>query len=645
MAPLLALVVLVLAGGFFWWIYYRREFAVGSRPLLLGARLLTLLGLILLLWNPALPWGSGAATPRFVLLDASASMSAAADGGTTGGTLWDAAVSRAQELAADGYRVLLTGSQVIPTDAAGLSQLTPEGTSSTASEALSVAVEAGAREVVLLSDLRLEDPLAAAALAERGQIRIEVDSLPIAASNVGLARVILPASVEGGESVQGRAEVQGDSPDDSLSLALSVDGSPALTLRVAAPKGGGISAVDFELPSALGAGSHVVELALEGQDAFPGDDRRLRILRVDPEETGVLLVSFVPDWEARFLFPVLAQVTGLPARGYIQVGPERYMALDGGPQGEVDEAGLIRLMARAELVVALGVNASNMTLVERGVRRARRLLLFPDDQAGASLGGFEVGPPVGGEWYVDEPPASPIAGSLGDFPLTGLPPLTRVLPLTDNTEGNALGIRLGGAGRPGSAVALRSDGRRRVAAALARGFWRWAFRDGEPRDRYRRLWSAVGGWMLADEPLAAGPGVRPVDPVLPRGLPMMWQGRGFEGDSVQLTISDAQAAVQTDTLLAIPGAGLFEGPGLAPGRYDFTAVLEADTTGGTFVVEDFTDDMLHRALDPSILSAGGGAGTGPTGGTRPLRTSPLPYLFILATLCGEWIGRRRAGLR
>jgi hypothetical protein len=29
----------------------------------------------------------------------------------------------------------------------------------------------------------------------------------------------------------------------------------------------------------------------------------------------------------------------------------------------------------------------------------------------------------------------------------------------------------------------------------------------------------------------------------------------------------------------------------------------------------------------------------------PLRTRPWPYLLVIALLCGEWIGRRRSGLR
>ena len=388
-----------------------------------------------------------------------------------------------------------------------------------------------------------------------------------------------------------------------------------------------------------------MRVRIEEEDSFGGDDRRARVVVVDPEETGVLLVAFQPDWEARFLFPVLAQATGLPARGYIRIGEDRFLPLNRTDAPAVSAATLGRLMSRAELLVAMGVDESARPLLEGPSARARRLLLFPADPAGAALGGVDVGVPLAGEWYVDEPSPSPIAGALGDFLLGGLPPLTRVLPVVDDGGGDALGIRLGGAGRPEPALVLRQQGRRRTAVALARGFWRWGFRDGEPRERYRRLWSAVGGWMLADEPLAAGPGVRPVDAVLPRGVPTRWQGWGYEGDSVRVTVTDEGGSPAADTLFAVPQGGLFDGPLLPPGRYGFMSVLGADSASGSFVVEEFTGDMLHRPLDPSVLAARGERSEVTRGGTRPLRTSSFPYLLVLIALCGEWIGRRRAGLR
>lgn len=642
-AFLSALLALVAAGGFFWWIYYRREFSVPSRGMLLAARLVSLLGVVLLLWNPAAPWGAERSAPRFVILDGSASMAAS---GPEGVPLWDVAAERAQRLVrGQGYRLLVAGPGVEPTDLDALSTRSPRGGSSTLTGALSVAAEAGARDIVVLTDRRVEDPLASSALARRLGLSVRVDSLPGAAPNVGVARLELPLAVERGEAIEGRVELQGDGAADSSSVTIRVDGVVHQVLRMPAPEGDGVVAATFDLPGDLAAGARVVEARIEGPDSFGGDDARVRVVTVDPEETGVLLVSYRPDWEARFLFPVLAQATGLPARGYLRVGEDRFLPLEPGSSDEVDGAALDRLMARAELLVLMGVDGPVASDLEAAANRARRLILFPVDPAGAALGGVGAGTRLGGEWYAEEPPPSPIAGALGDFPTGGLPPLNGVLPVVDEGGGSALGLRLGGAGRPESALVLRLDGRRRIATVLAGGTWRWAFRDGEPRERYRRLWSAVGGWMLADEPLAAGPGVRPVEPVLPPDVPTTWQGWGYEGDTVRVRVSDSLDAVVADTSLTVPAGGRFAGPELPPGRYAYTTVLQGDSAGGTLVVEEFTGDMLRRPIDSGTLASSGGSGPSLAGGGRPLRTSPFPYLLVLAALCAEWIGRRRAGLR
>ena len=63
------------------------------------------------------------------------------------------------------------------------------------------------------------------------------------------------------------------------------------------------------------------------------------------------------------------------------------------------------------------------------------------------------------------------------------------------------------------------------------------------------------------------------------------------------------------------------------------------------MVEDFTDDMLHREVDPAMLRVRGEMDGTVSGSRRPVRTSPWPYLLILGVLCGEWTLRRRAGLR
>ncbi|MCY4399577.1 MAG: hypothetical protein OXE96_09605 [Gemmatimonadetes bacterium] len=661
MTLLPVLVLLLLVGGFCGWIYYRREFAVRSRVFLLAARLVAVGGVVALLWNPVVSTAPRGAPPaRFVILDASASMAAQA---ADGSRIWDSATTRARSLAAGGARLLVVAGEVTAVDPDSLAGVRPDGAESVMAGAVRTAAEAGAREITLVTDRRISDPVATAAVARQLGVRLAVDTLAGAGDNLGLGRLVLPVSAESGEPVRGQVDVEGVTEADSVTVTVTVDGRPHSALRVAAPAGGGIGTASFSLGASLTPGAHRVTARIEGSDAFATDDERTRIVQVDPEETGVLLVSFAGDWEPRFLLPVLDQVTGLPVRGFVRTGPDRYHPMDASATGAaqaVDEAALARLLRRAEMVVAMGVDGAVADFLEAATTRTRGLVVFPLDGAGAALAGVATGGPLSGEWYLDEAPASPIAEETGRFVAGGLPPLTGILPVVDEGGGAALNVRLGGAGEPEAAMVLRRDGRRKAAVVLARGFWRWAFRDGTPRDHYRRLWAAVGGWMMADEPLAAGPGVSPVGSVLPRGVPTRWRGRGYEGEEVAVIVTDSVNAVVLDSAITVPGGSVFTTPPLPPGQYVYTVITEiaagpdtvaaaeataADTTGGVFDVETFTGDMLHRPLDPAELTVRTDAEGAPIEGSRPLRTWPLPYLVILVALCAEWIGRRRAGLR
>ena len=647
LAPVLLLFLLLLLGGFCGWVYYRREFAVRSRALLLAARLAAVAGVVALLWNPVVPAAPRGARPSgFVILDASASMTARTP---EGAPVWDGAVERARTLSARGARLLLAGAAVTAWDPDSLDAAVPSGVESLLAGAVGIAAEAGAREITLVTDRRVRDPVAATAVARRLGVSVAVDSLSGAGENLGLARLNLPASAGRGEIVRGSVEVEGAASVDSVTVSVAVDGRPRTSLRLAAPAAGGIAMATFSLGAAdaLGTGSRRVTARVEHPDAFPLDDERTAIIRIDPEETGVLLVSFAPDWEPRFLLPVLDQVTGLPVRGFLRTGPDRFrpMAAPAAARPEaIDGAALTRLLRRAGMVVALGVDAAALELLEPATARARRLLLFPRDGAGAAVGGVATGSPLPGEWYPDEALPSPIAGEAGRFVRSDLPPLTGILPVVDDGGGVALTVRLGGAGDPEAALVLRQDGHRRTATVLALGFWRWAFRDGAPREHYRRLWAAVGGWLMADEPLSAGPGVRPVEMVAPRGIPVRWRGRGYEGEEVALTVTDSAGVQILDTAVTVPPGGFFTTPPPAPGRYAFT-VAATDTAAGGFVVESFSGEMLHRALDPADLTVRAASGAASFEGRRPLRTWPLLYLVVLAALCCEWVGRRRAGLR
>ena len=341
--------------------------------MLLVARLIAVAGVVALLWNPVLPTGPRSDSPdRYVILDASASMGARS---ADGSVLWEAAVQRARAEAEAGARVLVADAGVRTVDPDSLDALAPSGVESLLAEAVAVAAEAGAREVVLVTDRRLHDPVATALTARRLGVSLAVDTLAQADDNLGLGRLVVPASVASGDEVRGRVEVEGASGADSVTVAIGVDGEPHLALRLPAPRGGGTAGADFTLGADLGAGARRVTARLDRPDAFELDDERTAVVQVDPEETGVLLVSFAPDWEPRFLLPVLDQVTGLPVRGFLRTGPGRYHRMDAGAAGNtaaIDEAAMERLLRRAEMVVAMGVDGSTAGLVEAATGRTAR---------------------------------------------------------------------------------------------------------------------------------------------------------------------------------------------------------------------------------------------------------------------------------
>ena len=152
---------------------------------------------------------------------------------------------------------------------------------------------------------------------------------------------------------------------------------------------------------------------------------------------------------------------------------------------------------------------------------APRAVVFPVDPTGASVAGVRSGRALDGEWYAAPDLApSPLAASLVGVDLTGLPPLTSILPRTQPDSVPApLQLQLQGSGPAEAALVLEESQGRREAVILASGFWRWAFREGSEREAYRGLWpaSSAGCWRprmwraesVFDRPAAYGARGRP----------------------------------------------------------------------------------------------------------------------------------------
>lgn len=644
-----ALLASVLLAAFAFWMYLRRELPVAGRRFLAALRAAILVLLVLLLWNPSLPSAVGGGAERtWLALDASASMNG---GGDSGRTPWQRASELAGQARARGERVVLLGDPPVPVDS--LQGLGASGHASVLAPLLRRAAEAGAREVRLVSDLRLADAVATQAELDRLGLGLEVEDVGTPLRSAGVADVEAPATERAGAPVTLAVSAFGTegAAGDSATLTLDRDGTRLASWRVLLPGPGTVvrRTLDVDLPDGAGAVLWRAHVALNG-DEFPDDDARTVVTEVDPSVGVVALLALAPDWESRFLLPVLNQVSGLPTRGWLRVGPDRFLPTGGGEVVSGDE--LRPQLGDARILVVQGPAAGAPPWLADVVSRARRVLILAGDPAATELAGVSARPAPAGEWYAAAPPPpSPLASLLSSLPVAQLPPLSDPLAPTGDGPGvPALELQRPGGGATTPALWLVDRSTRRLALGLARGFWRWAFRPGEPAEAYRRLWSGATGWLLELGEGRALAGVAPDAVVVAAGAPVTWRAPEAPGGAVEIALTRADTLVRTDTL-AVESDGRALEPALPPGTWAWRArVVRPDSLAagdrsweGRLVSEPWTDELRPpRAALASVVAP---TGSGDVGGGRPLRTSPWPFLLLLGLLSLEWIGRRRSGLR
>lgn len=650
MTARLVLWILLAAGGwgFSLWVYARRELPVRGRRGLALLRGGSLAVVLLLLLDPGLPGRTG---PRggWVLVDTSPSMMVPQ--GEAGSTAPPASSGLGEYGEA---RVASFGSPVtrLPTGWSGDGD-PPGAWDSRLAPALTLALESGASHVRVVTDLRLDDPVEVEAILRDAPVPVVFRDLGGPVTNVGVEELHLPGAARAGSEVQGSATLFGAVPGP-VSLALLLDGAAVwdTTLVLDGP---GRTRVPVRLtaPGSAGPAAVSVRLLSEG-DVHPGDDVRSRILEVDPVSGELVVVSWMPDWEPRFLLPVLEEVTGLRGQGYLRVGQDRFITMNG-EVAFADGAEVAAALGQARLAVVHGLPADAGSPWAGVLARVPRLLVLP---AGAAPGG------EAGEWYLSaEVPPSPLAGEVAGVPALGLPPLLGRRPPESPRSGSVPGtavllLQRGGQGESVPALILReaSDGTRRVEA-LAYGFWRWGFRDGPARELYRRLWSGAAGWLLAANAGGMGAtGLVPSRSVMGPGEEVAWRAGGAAGAtlSVAFTPRIGGSAGPSPPAPGSPVTVPVDSMGRAqvrvpdvPGVYRWDARSggeAAEEAAGLLVVESADVDLLPpRAVHlPGLAVA---AGEEAPGDGRPLRTHPVPYLLLLGLLTAEWAVRRRSGLR
>jgi len=626
-----------------WW-YLRREEPVTGRwrPGVLRAVALALLVVGAAL--PSLRRNAPSAHSLAILLDRSASMRLPV--GVGGGTRRDSA--RALVETDRPARLIAFGERAVAGPADSIAGLPSDDRETSLSDALELARSEGADSVILWTDGEFDDRKAAVAMAERLGLGVRERRLARRTARVGLGAIQVPERLAGGDSLEVSVEIVSSGPrselPDSVGIRVSDGrgGTVAVTAAVPTPGRRGRVSLRFR-PRVPATASEwrSLDVTLAGSaDPFAAASHERVWVEITRGARGAVLVALEPDWEPKFLLPVLVRSTAGGARGYVRIGEERFVRLGASPRPR-SRSEVERDVRGADLLVVQGDPGQLPGWLDARLRSARRILFLP--RAAGSVPGtpLHLGDAVAGDWYPDEAlPSSPVTGYLSGIAWSEFPPLTGIYGVSASAGWAPLMVRRDrmGAGRPVLVGGERKG--RRWAVAAATGFWRWALRDGASRQGYRALFTSVAGWLLQSP---VGPSIELEETRPEPGVPLRWRVAPGVRD-LHLAVTDSAGNLTWETEIAAPDS-VVVGPALASGTFHIRASGRGavGAVGGDRPIEvAATSEFKPRPWVPPLrLAANGGRSAAASTRERPV----WPFALAVALLCVEWVWRRRLGLR
>ena len=538
--------------------------------------------------------------PPIAALDASASWLRGGDS-----ALWRRAISTAR---ASSSEMLLWGDSV----RAG----TPAVPRNVATRAQPLAERALAvgRPLVLVTDGELDDPATLASLPAGSRVDVLEHSPTI---NVAVIALDAPRAVVAGDTLEARVTVRAGAlvvRGVTLSLLAGSDAIASMPIDSLLPGLERTLTMHGRIQGAVRSVSLAAVVSASG-DAERRNDTLATAVQVAPA-AGAVLASTSPDFDARFLIPVLRGAVALPTRAYYRVAPGMWR--QDGTLAAVSEASVRAALAEAPLAILHGDTA--LFGAPRTATKGSLLLYAPSAD-------------TVGEWYPVAAPPSPIASVLSGVPWDSLAPLS----VSPGVHGEWTGLVAAPARSPERRTAIAgSESGRRTVVVGASGLWRWAFRGGVSADAYATLWGGILDWLTAERPDPRA--ALPADAIVRAGDRIQWR-RGTGNDTLVRVELRKRGDARADTLaLHFGSAGtLAESAPLNAGTY------ETRVNGGASVlIVNASRELLPRRANVRTGAVGGAA---PFGDQPRLRDYHLIYLLLLAALCAEWLLRRHYGLR
>ena len=648
--------LVICAGLFSFWVYSRMEIAISSWKSLAILRFLTLSMVLLLIWDPNIPVARteiGQDTV-WVLLDGSQSMRPT-DQSRPG--LLAEVMERLTEMEEMPLRIMLFGERPRFVSADSVESIDFRDELSRLGPALVSAAEAGASDVLVLSDFRIDDVETLDSYSQTYGLDVKFERLDMERRNVGVEDFMVFRNDPLEETVTAQASIfsEGLQEDESITIEIFEEENLVVSQEVNPISIGNTLMFEVELPinhEASGLLEYRISLGIL-EDDFSLDNQKSTFIDMRFSDKEIVFLSMKPDWEPRFLLPVLSEVSGLSFEGFLSLGDDQFLSMNDieGDESIVTESRVKRAVAASRILIVHGLAGDSPDWVVDALDNSSSTIAFIEDGTAASKMGVSTPQSiVEGEWYLESSlKPSPLASTLSGIDLTSLAPLNAVLPMLDpNSYLRPIEFRRNGLGQIQAPLILNESDDSKQALVLASGFWRWSSRGGNSREVYRRLWSGVLGWLMASEVASNRRLVEPEVRVWSENDQSRWSAWGLANNSIHLMIYKDEKLVQDTTVIVNPESQFFIN-GLGLGSYSYRAddINSGDLLGsGRFKVENHSLEWFRVPRDlvdiysdlPSSTAIGSGF-------SRPLHTYIIPYLLIIIFLSIEWIGRRQRGLR
>ena len=644
------------AGLFSFWIYSHRELPISSWKWLATLRFSILSIILILIWDPLIPVSKTGKNSQssWVLVDGSLSMKS---GLRPENSPLNKIIEKLESLGETSSRVLVFGEKphFISMDSLELVEFNQN--SSNLGSALTSAAEVGASEVIVFTDFRIDDDLEDLySYAKDSPIDIRFERVDWERRNVGVKDFTISRNNISDELVLAEISIfsEGLEEKEKIKVQIFQEEISVAIEEIETVSKGRLSNLTIELPASEDPGWVKYKVVVQiTEDDFELDNQKYTFFETNAQDEGIVLLSFEPDWEPRFLLPVLSEASGLSIEGFLALGDGQYLSMKGLESGQAitGEDVVKEVVGENRLLVLHGLSDNSPEWARLAAKRDQPTLLFLKDGTVASDLGISIQNRVlDGEWYLENTlKPSPLAASLSGMDLTSLAPLSAVLPLSiPNDHLEPLEFRRDGLGQVQSPLILMDSDEGRRALVLASGFWRWFSKGGSSRVTYRRLWAGILGWLMASEVAENKNLVEPDSRIWRENVVSEWTGLGSRGDAVDLLISEDDSVTRELTAI-VDDRGRFMTDGLPSGDYTYQAsdFKTKDILGtGRFRVENHSLEWFQQPKDLEGVKKGlslSAANIGNFG--RSLHTFISPYLLLMFLLSLEWIGRRRGGLR